>query len=185
MKKLSQIELFRSILDILVNAYAKYNIEESLKIINFIKEKNIFIKITKLFLDFPFCNLYQVYFRQIIDIVLNEFSPELLIKIVFADNNEKDNKNIIQIFIDNSLNNMKFTFNSNKTGLHPNYLFEVFLLNKIFISKNIYLIKIIKDNKNLELFYKIKGEKVNSICEQKLLLNDFDIKKRSHILEFF
>ena len=61
MKKLAQIELFRTILDILVNAYAKYNMEESLKIIQIIKEKKLFTKINKLFFDFPFCNLYQAY----------------------------------------------------------------------------------------------------------------------------
>ena len=45
MKKLAQIELFRTILDIIVNAYGKCNLEEqALKIINIIKEKKIIRK---------------------------------------------------------------------------------------------------------------------------------------------
>ena len=176
MKKLAQIELFRSILDVLVNAYAKYNIEESLKVINIIKEKKIFPKVNKLFFDFPFCNLNQAYYSQIIDIVLNEFSPELLIEIVFGDKDE----NLIQKYIDSSLNNMKFTFSSNKTAFHPNFLFEVSLLNKIFTSKNEHLKNLIKDNKNLEIFNKVLGEEVNDIFEQKLLLTENDIQFNSN-----
>ena len=174
MKKLAQIELFRSILDILDNAYIKYNMEESLKILNIIKEKKLFDKANKLFFDFPFCNLYQSYYSQIINIVLNELSPELLIETVFGEKDEKGDNILIQKFIDNSLNNMKFNFNSNNTSFHPNYSFEVSILGKIFSCKNEHLQKLIKDNKKLEIFNKVIGEEVNIIFEQKLLLSDND-----------
>ena len=89
MKKLAQIELFRTILDILVNAFAKCNMEEQVtKILGIIKEKKLFFKTSKLFFDFPFCNLYQSYYSQIIEISINEVSPELLIQNLFGEKNE-------------------------------------------------------------------------------------------------
>ena len=119
MKKLSQIELFRTILDILVNAHAKCNLEEqSEKIIGVIKELKIFDKINKIFFDFPFCNLYQAIYIQILDIVLNESSPKLLIETVFDG---KDANNLIQVLIDKALANMKFEFKSNRIAFHPNF----------------------------------------------------------------
>ena len=177
LKKLAQIELFRTIIDIIVNAYGKCNLEEqALKIINTIKEKKIFSKINKLFFDFPFCNLYQAYYNQIIDIVINELSPKELIETVF----EKEEKNLIQNLIDNSLNNMKFNFNSNKIAFHPNFSFEVSLLTKIFSSTNEHLKNLIKENKNLEVFNKIIGDEVKKVFDQKLLLSDNEIQFSAH-----
>ena len=75
---------------------------------------------------------------------------------------------------------MKFTFSSNKTAFHPNFSFEVSLLNKIFTSKNEHLKNLIKDNKNLEIFNKVLGEEVNDIFEQKLLLTENDIQFNSN-----
>ena len=174
MKKLAQIELFRTLLDILVNAYAKCEMEEqSLKIIEIIKEKQLFPKINKLFLDFPFCNLYQAIYIQLIDIIINENSPESLIKTVF---DEKDENNLIKIFIDKSLSNMKFTFSSTRETLDPNFSIEVTLLTKIFSSNNEHLKNLIKDNKNLEVFHNVIGDEVNKIFEQKLLLSDNEVQ---------
>ena len=72
MKKLAQIEFLRTILDILVNSYNvefhKKEIEESVEII---KNKNIFYNCHKLFFDFPFSNIYQIYYSQIFDIIIN------------------------------------------------------------------------------------------------------------------
>ena len=177
MKKIAQIELFRTIIDIIVNGYSKCNMEEqSLKLLDIIKEKKLFGKINKLFFDFPFCNLYQAYYSQIIDIAINELSPKILIESVFEEKNEKEEKNLIQTLIDNSLNNIKFTFESTKTAFHPNFSFEVSLLTKIFASTNEHLKNLIKDNKNLEVFNKVLGDEVKKIFDQKLLLSDNDVQ---------
>jgi hypothetical protein len=174
MKKLAQIELFRTILDILVNAYAKCNIEDqSKKVIEIIKEKKLFEKINKIFFDFPFCNLYQAIYIQIIDIVINELSPDLLIKAVF---DEKEGNNLIQVLIDKALNNMKFAFVSQRIAFHPNFSIECSLLSKIFLSTNKFLKDLIKDNKNLEVFYNVVGEEVSKVFEQKLLLTDNEVQ---------
>ena len=181
MKKLVQIELFKTILDIIVNSYGKSFMEEkALKLIDIFKEKKLFSKISKLFFDFPFCNLYQTYFSQIIDLVLNELSPKSLIEIVLEEKNEKEDKSLIQILIDNSLNNMKFTFRSNNIAFHPNFSYEVSLLTKIFSSKNEHVMNLIKDNKNLEVFNKVMGEQIKNIFEQKLLLPENELQFGSH-----
>ena len=177
MKKLSQIELFRTILDILVNAHAKCNLEEqSEKIIGVIKELKIFDKINKIFFDFPFCNLYQAIYIQILDIVLNESSPKLLIETVFDG---KDANNLIQVLIDKALGNMKFEFKSNRIAFHPNFSIEVTILSKIFLSTNEHLKYLIKDNKNLEVFHNVIGDEVNKVFDQKLLLSDNEVQINS------
>ena len=175
MKKLLQIEFFRSILDILVNTYAKYDIDEIrdsvINIINIAQEKKLFWKMHKLFFDFPFCNLYQSFYIQIIDIILNEHSPKELINYTFIEKEGEKEKNLIQILIDKVLNDMYFKFTSGRISFHPNYSFEVSILNKINASTNEYLKELIKDNKNLEVFDQILGQEIDTIFNQKLLLN--------------
>ena len=175
MKKLLQIEFFRSILDILVNAYAKYDIDEIrdsiINIINIAQEKKLFWKMHKLFFDFPFCNLYQSFYIQIIDIILNEQSPKELINYTFVEKEGEKEKNLFQILIDKVLNDMYFKFTSGRISFHPNYSFEVSILNKINASNNEYLKELIKDNKNLEVFDQILGQEIDTIFNQKLLLN--------------
>ena len=175
MKKLLQIEFFRSILDILVNAYAKFDEQEIkdsiINIINSAQEKKIFWKMHKLFFDFPFCNLYQSFYLQIFDIILNEHSPKELIEYTFIEKEGENEKNLIQIFIDKVINEMKFEFTSGRISFHPNYSFEVTILNKINTSTNEYLKELIKDNKNLAAFVQILGQEIDTIFNQKLLLN--------------
>ena len=175
MKKLLQIEFFRSILDILVNAYAKFDEQEIkdsiINIINSAQEKKIFWKMHKLFFDFPFCNLYQSFYLQIFDIILNEHSPKELIEYTFIEKEGENEKNLIQIFIDKVINEMKFEFTSGRISFHPNYSFEVTILNKINTSTNEYLKELIKDNKNLAAFDQILGQEIDTIFNQKLLLN--------------
>ena len=102
MKKLSQIEFFRTILDILVNAYAKYKAqpigESIINIINKAQKKKLFWKMHKLFFDFPFCNLYQTFYSQILDIILNENSPESLIKYTFIEEEGEKKKKFFTNF---------------------------------------------------------------------------------------
>ena len=172
MKKLAQIELFRNILDITVNSIGLNICEENAKkIIEIINEKKLFWKMHKLFLDFPFCSIFQTLYSQTMDIILNEYSTENLIKYSLFEKTDKEEKSLIQILIDNVLNNLKFKFDSsNRIAFHPNFSYEVSILTKIFTSKNEHVKNIIKDNKNLEVFNTVIGDEVNKIFEQKLLL---------------
>ena len=175
MKKLLQIEFFRSILDILVNAYSKFDEQEIkdsiINIINSAQEKKIFWKMHKLFFDFPFCNLYQSFYLQIFDIILNQYSPKELIDYTFIEKDGENEKNLIQIFIDKVINEMQFKFSSERISFHPNYSFEVSILNKIIASTNEYVKEFIKDNKNLTAFDQILGKEIDTIFNQKLLLD--------------
>ena len=175
MKKLLQIEFFRSILDILVNAYSKFDEQEIkdsiINIINSAQEKKIFWKMHKLFFDFPFCNLYQSFYLQIFDIILNQYSPKELIDYTFIEKDGENEKNLIQIFIDKVINEMQFKFSSERISFHPNYSFEVTILNKIIASTNEYVKEFIKDNKNLTAFDQILGKEIDTIFNQKLLLD--------------
>ncbi len=182
MKKLSQIELFRTILDILVNANSLNNNEEQIKkIVECMNEKKLFWKMHKLFFDYPFSNIYQTIYSQIMDIVLNESSPDNLIDFVLTEKGEKEEKNLVQKLIDEILNNMKFSFTArDRLSFHPNFSFEASLLNKIFACKNEHLRELIKNNKNLEVFNTVIGDEVNKIFEQKLLLSENEIQFNSH-----
>ena len=182
MKKLAQIELFRTLLDILVNANSINNNEEQIKkIVECMNEKKLFWKMHKLFFDFPFSNIYQAFYSQIMDIILNESSPDNLIDFVLIEKGEKEENHLVQKLIDEVLNNMKFTFTvSDSLSFHPNFSFEVSILNKIFNSKNNHLKDLIKDNKNLEVFNTVIGDEVNKIFEQKLLLSENEIQFGSH-----
>ena len=168
-KKLTQIILFWSILNIIIISFVNYQDlkEQILKIVNIIRDKNIFWKIHKLFLDFPFCNIYQIYYMQIFDIILSELTPEVIIKIAFI--NEKEEKNIIESFIDNFINNFIFKFNSNNISFNPNFLFIIKILEKISSSNNEFIKNMIKNDKKLEIFNLIIIEEI------KLLKRKFEI----------
>lgn len=144
-------------------------------------EKKLFWKLHKLFFDFPFSNIYQTLYSQILDIILNESAPDNLIDFTLTEKGEKEEKNLVQKLIDEVLNHMKFTFTvSDHLSFHPNFSFEVSILNKIFTSKNEHLRDLIKDNKNLEVFNTVIGDEVNKIFEQKLLLSENEIQFGSH-----
>ena len=107
------------------------------------------------------------------DIILNKSSPDNLIDFALIKKDEKEEKNLVQKLIDEVLNNMKFTFNHSGTkSFHPNFPFEVSILNKICTSENEHLRDLIKGNKNLEVFNTVIGDEVNKIFKQKFLLSN-------------
>ena len=175
MKKLTQVEFFRTIIDILINVYAKFDVDQIrnsiINILNIAQEKKLFWKLHKIFFDFPFSNLYQTLYLQIIEIIINDNSPNELIEYTFKEKEGVNEKNLIEILINKVVNEMQFKFTSGRISFNPNYSFEVSILNKILASNNIYLKELIKDNKNLSAFDKILGQEIDTIFNQKLLLN--------------
>ena len=175
MKKLTQVEFFRTIIDVLINTYAKFDVDQIrnsvINIFNIAQEKKIFWKLHNIFFDFPFCNLYQSLYLQIIDIILNDNSPKELIEYTFKEKEGENEKNLIEILINKVVNEMQFKYTSGNISFHPNYSFEVSILNKVLASSNAYLKELINDNKNLLAFDKILGQEIENIFNQKLLLN--------------
>ena len=175
MKKLTQVEFFRTIIDVLINTYAKFDVDQIrnsvINIFNIAQEKKIFWKLHNMFFDFPFCNLYQSLYLQIIDIILNDNSPKELIEYTFKEKEGENEKNLIEMLINKVVNEMQFKYTSGNISFQPNYSFEVSILNKVLASSNAYLKELINDNKNLLAFDKILGQEIDNIFNQKLLLN--------------
>ena len=172
LKKLIQTEYIKTILDILVNSYfSGYHKKKIEKVINIANNQNIFWNLHNLFFLFPFSNIYQIYYNQIIEIILNENSPNCLIDSFLKE--KIDNKNIVNIFIDKILNNLIFNFKlTNIHSLNPSFSYNITLLNKIYNSKNLYLKKIKDKDKDLIRFNEIIGKEVQEIFGQRLLLSN-------------
>ena len=173
MKKLAQIEFLRTILDIFVNSYYnKFHGTEIEELIKIIKDKNIFYNCHKLFFDFPFSNIYQAYYNQIIEIVMNQNAPECLVEYFFKYSDEKGEKNLVTDLMEHFFNNMKFTFNSSNKSFNPCFSYEITLLNKINQTDNEHLKNLFNEDNNLKVFDEVLGEEINHIFNQKLLLTD-------------
>ena len=190
MKKIVQIEYILSILDIFVNSCAsKYHEDKIAKLINFANERNLFFNLHNLFFAFPFSNIYQIYYKRIMEIVLNENSPKCLINSFFIDPIEKE-KNLIDLYIDTIISpNMKFNFGlTNTKSFNPCFSYAFYIIDKIYKSKNSNVKKILEKNKNLSVFYEILGEEIINLFNQKLLYNNtFDIsgEKEEQSLQTF
>jgi len=172
-KKIIQVEYLKTIIDIFVNSHAsKYHENKIEQLINLAKEKNIFWNINILFILFPFSNIYHIYYYRIMEIVLNEHTPNCLIDAFFFES-VNDKRNLIELYITNILNNMKFKFNlTNTQSFNPCFSYIISIFNKIYNSQNINIKKMIESNKDISVFYEIMGEEINNIFTQKLLLND-------------
>ena len=170
LKKIAQTEYILSLLDILVNCYAAGDYQEKIvQLITIANSQNIFWNLHNLLFLFPHSNIYQIYYKQIMEIILNDNSPDCLIEFCFIEKNE--NKNLVNVYIDHVLNDMKFKFQLTKTlAFNPYFAFIVTILNKIFGNQNLYLRSIIDKNKDLSAFYEIIGKEVSEIFGQQLLL---------------
>jgi hypothetical protein len=169
-KKIAQTEYILSILDILVNCYAAGDHQEKIvQLITLANSQNIFWNLHNLLFLFPHSNIYQIYYKQIMEIILNENSPNCLIEFCFIEKNE--NKNIVNLYIDHVLNDMKFKFKlTNTYAFNPYFAFLITILNKIFGNQNPYLKGIIDKNKDLSVYYEVIGKEVSEIFGQQLLL---------------
>lgn len=177
-KKIVQIQYILTIIDIFVNSYAsKYHEDKIENLVKLANERNIFFNLHNLFFAFPFSNIYQKYYQRIMEIVLNENSPNCLVDSVFVGKNEKT-RNLIELYMDTIISSdFKFNFGLTKTKcFNPCFSFAFDIIDKIYKSKNNSVKKILEENKKLSVFYEILGEEIINIFNQKLLYsNTFDI----------
>ena len=172
-KKILETEYLKTLVDVLVNSYAsRYhddNIEQLIKICN---EKNIFWNLHDLFFNFPFSNIFQIYYNQIVKIVLNENSPNSLID-AFLTEGMGSKRNLIELYIDKVFSDMKFIFKlTNTQSLNPIFSYMITILNKIFTCQNLYVKSTIEKSKDLSVFHEVLVQEIDSIFNQKLLLSD-------------
>ena len=173
MKKITEVEYIRTLLDIFINScYSEYFSDKVENLIKLIEEQNIFWDLHKLFFLFPFSNIYQIYYSQIVAIVVNINSPKCLIDYFFYEKNQK--KYLVDIYIENILSNLNFLFKQTNTKvLSPIFSFAINLLNKINNTDNLYLIEnYLNKNDNFKAFEEIVGKDIEIIFNEKLLSSD-------------
>jgi hypothetical protein len=171
-KKITEVEYLRTLFDIFINAcYAEYYSDKVEILINLAEEKNIYWNLHNLFFLFPFSNIYQIYYSQIIDIIININSPKCLIDFFFFEKTNK--KNLVDIYIEKILSNTKFEFKlTNTKVLSPIFSFMINLLNKINTTDNLYLSEnYLNSNEKFQTFIEIFGKDIETIFTQKLLSN--------------
>ena len=178
LKKLSQIEYFRTFIDIIINSnsniFFQNEIEELIKIAN---DKKIFWNINDIFFNYEFNNIFQIYYLQIINSILNKFSPELLVKYFFNNNERK----LIQLLIDHLINNNKFDFGFSRKTNNCYLPFEIKILNEINESENEYIKQLIKDDSDFKVINEVLVNQINCLFTQKLLEpNEFNIDEEDN-----
>ena len=173
MKKITEVEYIRTLLDIFINScYSEYFSDKVENLIKLIEEQDIFLDLHKLFFLFPFSNIYQIYYSQIVAIVVNINSPKCLIDYFFYEKNKK--KYLVDIYIENIISNLNFLFKQTNTKvLSPIFSFAINLLNKINNTDNLYLIEnYLNKNDNFKAFEEIVGKDIEIIFNEKLLSSD-------------
>ena len=173
MKKILQTEYILSIIDIFINSYAsKYHENKVESLIKMANEKNIFFNLHDLFFLFPFSNIYQIYYKKIMDLVINENSPNCLTDGFFIETTGQK-RHLIELYIDKILSDIKFNFVlTNTQCFNPCFSYVISILNRIYSCQNINVKKILENNKNISVFNEIMGEEIKNIFSQKLLLNN-------------
>jgi hypothetical protein len=165
-KKISQIEYFRTIIDIIINSnsnsFYQNEIEELIKIAN---DKKIFWNINDIFFNYEFNNIFQIYYLQIIKSILNKFTPELLVKYFFIENERK----LIQLLIEHLINNEKFNFGFSRKTNNCLLPFEIKILNEINESENEYIKELIKNDSDFKVINEVLVNQINGFFNQKLL----------------
>ena len=167
LKKIKQTEYISTLIDILVNSQgAKYHENEIEKLIDIMDNKGIFWNLHDMFFLFPNSNLFQILYKRIMELVINENAPKNLINSFFKEKiNQK--RDLIEIYINKILSD-----NKSKPVFNPCFSFIITIMNNIYISQNQELRKIIEENKDIHVFIEVMVEDFNNFFNQKLLYND-------------
>ena len=168
-KKLLQIEYLRSLLDLLVNSYVfNYHKKEIKELIDILNKKKLFYSLHQIFFNFPFCNIFQIYYCQIIDIITNIYTPDYIVENFL----KTENKSLISDIIENMLEKTEFIFNSKRNALNPCLIYEVNILNQLMNCNNDSIQNIIEEDKDLKVFNEVLADNLNKIIKMQLLYNE-------------
>ena len=140
------------------------------ELILIIKEKGVFWNLIDIFFTFEYNNMFQTLFRQIMDIVTNEFSPETLVNGFFIEGGTEQ-RQLITLLINHcyNCNKSKIVQQSTLSGFFPT---EIKLLNVIINSKNKYIQILVNEDKDLNIFVDVFAKQINSLFERGLLLSE-------------
>lgn len=161
--KLHQVEFFKTILDIIVNAHSKKYHESDIEVIvKMIKDSFIFKHLIELFFSFEFNNIYQNTFGQIMTLILNQHCPSELISHVFKE------ENIIDKMQNHLINNWVFSFSSNRIINSCLFAFEVNFLSEVYFSSNVHIEEIVNANEEFKKFEEIYLKDLYGLFKGKL-----------------
>ena len=169
-------EFLCSVFDLYMN-----NLQFDVDIRVFINEKindliktNIFKEAIKLFFIFKNNNFYANIFTLIIQITTNEKSPKELIDNILLIEEKNQEKDLINLIINDIINNLKYIFEESKNEMfNLSFAHDVFILNTIFNSTNEYFKEIIDKSPRQKFFYEMFIENIMKLFNKKLYkIND-------------
>ena len=164
-KKLLQVEYFRTIIDIIINSNSKNLFKKEIEeLINIANDKKIFWTLNDIFFSYEFNNIFQIYYIQIITSVLNKFSPESLLNYFFSDSSDIENhRKLIDLLINHLINNNKFEFTLSRKVNNCYFPIEIKILNAILNSENEYIKNIIEADSDFKVINEVLVIKINDI----------------------
>jgi hypothetical protein len=144
------------------------------KKINDLIKTNIFKEAIKLFFIFKNNNFYANIFTLIIQITTNEKSPKELIDTILLIEEKNQEKDLINLIINDIINNLKYIFEESKNEMfNLSFAHDVFILNTIFNSTNEYIKEIIEKSPRQKFFYEMFIENIMKLFNKKLYkIND-------------
>jgi hypothetical protein len=178
-KKLLQVEYFRTIIDIIINSNSKNLFKKEIEeLINIANDKKIFWTLNDIFFSYEFNNIFQIYYIQIITSVLNKFSPESLLNYFFSDSSDIENhRKLIDLLINHLINNNKIEYTLSRKSNNCHFPIEIKLLNDVLKSENDYIKNIIEADSDFNIINEIFVSQINDLFNQTFLLdqnkNDF------------
>ena len=191
MNKLLQVEYIRTLLDLIINSYASnFHKKDLQELISILDKKKIFCFLHEIFFNFPFCNIFQIYYIQIIDIITNIYTPNYLVNCFIIGNNNINNsvdcnkKNLISLIIEHMIQKNEFIFNSKRKALNPCLIYEVNIINQLINCNNDTVRSIIEENKDLIVFNEILAGDLSIIINSKLLYNEENEIDSSSLFDF-
>ena len=172
--KIKQTEYISTLIDIFVNSYGhKYYENKIDNLINIINTTGIFWNLHDMFFLYYDSNLYQILYKRIMEIVINENSPSNLIKSFFFEF-VGEKRNLINLYIEKEISSeMKLEHSlTNKYTMNPCFTFLNSILYQIYVSQNEEIRKILEENNDIHIFIEIMVEEFEKIFNYKLLYQD-------------
>lgn len=109
MNRLCEFEYFKTVVDILINAYASNLFVEKLDVcLDKILESKILEVAISSFFEFEFNNLYQKLFEQLIILINNKYTPGKLVKKIY------EGCDFLNAIVNKCEQDLKFKFDSGK-----------------------------------------------------------------------
>ena len=179
-------ELICSVIDLYINNL-NFDVEQrtfTMELINELIKSKIFTKINELYFLYKDNNMFSNIYSQIINIVTNEQSPKELIDNILLTEENKAEKNLVNLIINDIINNLKYIYEESKNEMYSlSFGHEINILNFIFSSNNSYIKELLENNQNFKFFYDMMVKNIIKQFNKKLYkINDNIEQKKVDVL---